>query len=98
PTRSALCPFTTLFRSRRGHELHHPRRARGPVGGRGVKARFLPDKGVDKRAVDIEARFRPPRRVGVKGRVVVQAVLVLEGASHTQDRKSTRLNSSHVKI
>src|SRR5437868_7235430 len=70
PPRSALFPYTTLFRSRRpGATADHgmsPARARRPAGSR-------------------EGRGRADRVRGLLGLM-------------REDRKSTRLNSSHVSI
>src|SRR5690606_42018889 len=69
---TALCPYTTLFRSARGRRRSRPPGARRGPGrsGRG------PRRGG-------RSQSHPPRenRGGTRG-----------------DRKSTRLNSSHVKI
>src|SRR5690606_41854725 len=82
PPRSTLFPYTTLFRSE--HD--------GP---------FQPFRGVDRRqrhhiiAVAVQRRLRQPL-VGL-----IPAVPQLEERAErliAEDRKSTRLNSSHVKI
>src|SRR3712207_6922107 len=83
PPRSTLFPYTTLFRSQ--HE--HP----APVGrvGRDVEQRRLADAG----------------RAGEQQHAAVMADGVEEvgqqsdvGGAPDQDRKSTRLNSSHANI
>src|SRR3712207_9079687 len=94
PPRSTLFPYTTLFRSELPRDravvaAHHPLRglaAHAPGGG---------DLQVE---VDLGAALLPRERVRV--------VLVLGGGRHGkrrgggqgQDRKSTRLNSSHANI
>src|SRR3712207_8578565 len=72
PPRSTLFPYTTLFRSRRGH-----------LGGRvgAAAARRRPGDGRQQLG-------RPPRPQGPPAGDVRVA----------QDRKSTRLNSSHANI
>src|SRR3712207_8534425 len=73
PPRSTLCPYTTLFRSRRGD----------------------PDRHRAVRVLRREAaghRGRRLRRRGQRGRRHLGAQRGIE------DRKSTRLNSSHANI
>src|SRR5438067_5208962 len=83
PPRSTLFPYTTLFRSREGAEVQHAA------------------------AQPAEIRQRPPRRRRlqvlqhvvtdhqVKGR---RCAVGLDAPALPTDRKSTRLNSSHVSI
>src|SRR3712207_8526633 len=84
PPRSTLFPYTTLFRSVQGHR---------PVGvplhpDRAAVADGLPGGVV-----------RVHRGVEVAQRRVRQRPLeALAGDAHAQDRKSTRLNSSHANI
>src|SRR3712207_7553929 len=85
PPRSTLFPYTTLFRSHavlRGHPQHLV----------GVHATGRP------KALRVAA-LSPGERV-VLGDVAVQrgAVCVLPLLEDLQDRKSTRLNSSHANI
>src|SRR3712207_8949180 len=75
PPRSTLFPYTTLFRSGRGHGLHGGR-LRGDDRGRGA---LLADRGA--RALHLGADPSAPPR-----------------SARRQDRKSTRLNSSHANI
>src|SRR3712207_7527923 len=85
PPRSTLVPYTTLFRSK-GEE----REEEEAIG------RALAN---DLDAGDVEARRR---RGGCFGRAArhrtLQRCLALRPLEVTQDRKSTRLNSSHVNI
>src|SRR3712207_8857222 len=93
PPRSTLFPYTTLFRSLDGGR--EPRGAGGrhrhldlgphPVG-------LLPDRGLEAQVVE-----------GRGAQVVHQSSYVVErvaalGARQAEDRKSTRLNSSHANI
>src|SRR3712207_6955734 len=82
PPRSTLFPYTTLFRSRR------PRR---PAGGGG------PRRGGREGRLGGVLRVGPPavRRSGDRDRGRVD---VLRGGRDAEDRKSTRLNSSHANI
>src|SRR5690606_41328872 len=83
PPRSTLFPYTTLFRSH-------------PLGQGGI-------------ARSVEPRERPKTRNGRAGRRSASVPAVIQGAKRSRtlpppdfgrpaDRKSTRLNSSHVKI
>src|SRR3712207_7788018 len=85
PPRSTLFPYTTLFRS----EGLGPRQqvARGAEGQRGVDRAH---------AADAE---QPRERVGAEaGEQVVEEGEGDDGVRGLQDRKSTRLNSSHANI
>src|SRR3712207_7470871 len=86
PPRSTLFPYTTLFRS--GVDDAGP-------GGRGQRPRLHVQVGVDDaRAigrVDLCGGEHAPALVDPDGLTVV----VLGGSRH-EDRKSTRLNSSHA--
>src|SRR5690606_41370348 len=93
PIRS-LFPYTTLFRSRwpmtEGQVLHRDEERvvlEDPV--------VLPDGQQARRLRLITARLEPP--VAVLPLLDGQIVLV-DRFRHATDRKSTRLNSSHVKI
>src|SRR3712207_9593753 len=94
PPRSTLFPYTTLFRSQAGVD-------EGPQ-----------DEPVAADLADLR-RDLPPGRVGPRHRhladvepqprradrqVVVQLVPREDGAERREDRKSTRLNSSHANI
>src|SRR5436309_10794023 len=84
PLISTLFPYTTLFRSERRRELVHP-----PAGGR-------PD-----RAHDVaRARRRRARVVDDLAAHLDRELLATldQRKEARRDRKSTRLNSSHVKI
>src|SRR5207302_9930757 len=92
------CPYTTLFRSVRGVGrqergcCRRPRRA-GLVRVDGAQ------RGRSAPPAARAAAARPPhaRRVLVR-LAVAAAAAVRPGAACAGDRKSTRLNSSHVKI
>src|SRR5690606_39655362 len=87
PPRSSLFPYTTLFRS-------HPR-DREPPG---------PDR--DDPGLAVDGLLRPAPRLCAPDRRLYpehrgSRALQASGARHAgsvRDRKSTRLNSSHVKI
>src|SRR5690349_24203640 len=74
PPRSTLFPYTTLFRSDRGHG----------IGGGG---------GLDVVCGRAQRRHGPSAWLGGTGRAGGRRSVVRK-----QDRKSTRLNSSHVEI
>src|SRR5690606_40883631 len=78
-SRPALCPYTTLFRSRDARHARHAGRA-----GRQLQG--------DRRAVTLSSRRE--RRC----RLLVPRPSPPGVRARTRDRKSTRLNSSHVKI
>src|SRR3712207_7522529 len=85
PPRSTLFPYTTLFRSRTwAHPV--PVRADEPDAAR-VRAGRRPPPG--------RRRPRDPRSAA-GGRAVLRAVPLRRGLG--EDRKSTRLNSSHANI
>src|SRR5207302_7645177 len=85
PPRSPLFPYTTLFRSWRWLERFHGPAALTLTPGDGVRDELV-RRGVGHAAVwgrGVDTRlFQPGRR----------------DAGWRRDRKSTRLNSSHVKI
>src|SRR5690606_42098005 len=85
PPRSPLFPYTTLFRSRAGPLRHRVGLARGLVG--------VADP-LDRLA---QRRLRPARGAEVVELGQQDGQLRL-GDGPGPDRKSTRLNSSHVKI
>src|SRR5207249_11603411 len=91
-----LFPYTTLFRSRR---LHLDRKA--------MNCESCPEKTEeDTRLVSIHFQVLPPRRQRVRPELRRDRVFAFEGRSpgsprfpgDVGDRKSTRLNSSHVSI
>src|SRR5207302_11078046 len=98
PTPPTPFPYTTLFRSC----LHEPDEARllelvGDLpGSRGEQHERHDEHGTRQvhERVGIEARDRG----GLEGDEDHQRVLVDVVVRGTEDRKSTRLNSSHVKI
>src|SRR5690606_41221146 len=88
-----LFPYTTLFRSGLHREAPEPHRGADAVGHLAIDAVLVDlDLGDPTRGPDGEAHHDLP----FEGRVALELLLVagLDGA----DRKSTRLNSSHVKI
>src|SRR5207302_5461742 len=93
PPSSPLFPYTTLFRSRRGTR---PRDRGGrPARGRGARAGGGRSGGRDP-ALAGRAKLRPlPRLRGARGALPRAGRADVGDA---RDRKSTRLNSSHVKI
>src|SRR5207249_9745053 len=96
PPRSTLFPYTTLFRSRpaagartgAGARERESRRLQGdlPLGDRLA------------RAVDHGAPDEPPQSTLVVVRLCAQAETEFDASGGKLDRKSTRLNSSHVSI
>src|SRR5207249_11448988 len=90
PPRSTLFPYTTLFRSlpRRAH-----RRRDGPRARVAVRVRLLLDLGADR-----HHRGERGGRSGQQLRLDLPPGLRQLGVRAAQDRKSTRLNSSHVSI
>src|SRR2546426_5763577 len=88
PPRSTLFPYPTLFRSRRGGP-----RAPHLAGARRVPPRQARPAGVARR--ELPPADGPP---GAGGGPAGQAVPPLLPPARPQDRKSTRLNSSHLVI
>src|SRR5256885_9756661 len=85
PPRSPLFPYTTLFRSggRRGGRGHEPlRRVHGAPGGH---REGREQRDVEAHPCEVVVRRHVPRREG-------------EREPQRPDRKSTRLNSSHLVI
>src|SRR5690606_40890717 len=82
PPRSTLFPYTTLFRSRDAEGEQLPL---------DPHRRHRPG-GQDRRGADPHPRDAPAGRARRRG------TLALQGGVARRDRKSTRLNSSHVKI
>src|SRR5690606_41840292 len=98
PTRSTPFPYTTLFRSDRlivsaaKNFGHHFARARAHD-----NAIAAPHSGAWLHDDDIAGAIR--RLHGIAGDLErIDAILSKIGKAHGLDRKSTRLNSSHVKI
>src|SRR2546426_8847730 len=83
PPRSTLFPYTTLFRSLSRSERRRDLHARRIPGGG--------PEGLPARAGARHGRSDQERREG-------RDVLVLREDAHSGDRKSTRLNSSHLVI
>src|SRR5690606_41769394 len=89
-----LCPYTTLFRSPGAGHGARDGRAFGPVGGAGRADAVGPPPHPGHGAFSAAGQDQVPAR-GVRadgGRVHPL------GPATDGDRKSTRLNSSHVKI
>src|SRR3989441_12157994 len=81
PPRSTLFPYTTLFRS--------PRAGAGPRGLRGARLHRRPDEPRPARSAEAG------REAGGDGGRHLGGVVATTGQTITEDRKSTRLNSSH---
>src|SRR5256885_10862989 len=93
PPRSTLFPYTTLFRS--GEAVDEPRKALHDLA-YGLGDVFLA-------AAPLVARAQHQEGIGLVQAHGVQAQIVRarardDGADLGQDRKSTRLNSSHLVI
>src|SRR5690606_39782576 len=94
PPVATLFPYTTLFRSPGGDGLAGPRLRRGP-GLPDRPPRALPrGRRTPGRRGQGLLRLRDEGRTGGDARGGARG----EGEAALQDRKSTRLNSSHVKI
>src|SRR5947207_9780026 len=86
PQRSTLFPYTTLFRSRARElvfELGH------------LAGASLQTTGA---AITEKRRIRPTRKVIALGIIGVRDVITDRTIAHWEDRKSSRLNSSHTVI
>src|SRR3712207_9181004 len=94
PPRSTLFPYTTLFRSkvqRRADGVHGIRARQRPRHVRVVRELVRAHPGV------VELRLEAVH----EGRIVGEEhglVLIVDEALRVEDRKSTRLNSSHANI
>src|SRR5690606_41014720 len=91
PPRSTLLPYTTLFRSRHADDDAEQReeRAQHIAANRSQgEADCLPEHQAASRFIVSEATFPSRKRI----------VRCAYAAMSASDRKSTRLNSSHVKI
>src|SRR5207249_11017460 len=88
PPRSILFPYTTLFRSRPGG---HSGEQRGR--NLGLADRGSPDRGVGQGDESEHPLAVPAQPTGCEALDDPQQIW-----PHYQDRKSTRLNSSHVSI
>src|SRR2546426_12097393 len=94
PPRSTLFPYTTLFRSRGGPLGAGRRRADRPLRGlRGHPVR--PSRGIAGGGAPVT---RLSASVGLALLSIVGAALVPVATRALIDRKSTRLNSSHLVI
>src|SRR5690349_23089467 len=89
--RSTLSPYTTLFRSGLLRGLRRPVRARDAHGAAGRAGPRL------RQGREIAVLPAAAQRRAARLRGPAYAAL-LRGAPHPGDRKSTRLNSSHVEI
>src|SRR3712207_7684625 len=88
PPRSTLFPYTTLFRSVRPWQQNLTDGADLPA---------PPVDGLDERVVDAWVVEEALRRIGDDHRTAIVQTH-LRGRPHDEDRKSTRLNSSHANI
>src|SRR3712207_8825307 len=84
PPRSTLVPYTTLFRSPVEVLVRHLSRLAGPD--------------LDAEGAGAGPHHLDRLRMAVLGHPESVALLAGEGEAHVQDRKSTRLNSSHANI
>src|SRR5690606_41683655 len=87
---STLFPYTTLFRSLRANRSLNPL-SLDPLAGAPLQVPGLHRRHVVSPAPDYEDRMPNLPRL-------VESVLLRAEHMMDQDRKSTRLNSSHVKI
>src|SRR5207244_10681751 len=89
PPASSLCPYTTLFRSRRGVETVH---------GAGAPDHLLPLEPVRGPGVPLDRErvaSQPDEELSRLGRESGRKRKREQGDQEIRDRKSTRLNSSH---
>src|SRR5690606_42161566 len=92
PPRSTLSPYTTLFRSR---TARRPGASAGGLAGRSLGT----NRGTDGTGSGRPARDGPLLRLGRARRArLLPQPGDHRGTAQGRDRKSTRLNSSHVKI
>src|SRR5690606_41085889 len=97
PSRSTPIPYTTLFRSVPPRILEQPHQVEGVADALGAEAEVLVEL-ADPLGVEVDVEQLPvPQRLRDAVREV-QAGHRLVGELGVEDRKSTRLNSSHVKI
>src|SRR3989442_6289588 len=82
PPRSTLFPYTTLFRSVGAPDLYDGGRAEAPA----------------RRRRHLVPAARAPGEAGARGQPAEDVEAALRGIDEVLDRKSTRLNSSHVRI
>src|SRR5690606_40494421 len=94
PPRSTLFPYTTLFRSIDAWPAASERVLEPPDGG--VPERV--ELGARLAGIEPLGEHRPHALVARPGRHALGARRAGPSVQHGQDRKSTRLNSSHVKI
>src|SRR5690606_39483047 len=94
PAGSTLSPYTTLFRSEPENEVGCGIRPRTQVGGTDDR---LDGVGKDGRLVPAAGQLFPMAQADVLPQADSAGHLRESDGRH-QDRKSTRLNSSHVKI
>src|SRR5207253_7289313 len=90
PRRSTLFPYTTLFRSKLADSPFHEQSRL-----RCVKRPRLPSV---ESAHDQQVHGRAKRRLDSKSSLRSCHHSCVSPRDHTKDRKSTRLNSSHVAI
>src|SRR5699024_12792732 len=85
PPRATLFPYTTLFRSRRNEEMTDREKDTLVIGGHAFTSRFILGSG--KYSFEL-----------IKAAVENAGAQIITMALRRADRKSTRLNSSHVSI
>src|SRR5205814_10684718 len=93
PPRPPLFPYTTLFRSDHSHEEHYITEA--TVDGQRQRATWKSDISTPT----LTPHLAGERYFGVKkGRMTMQVTVDCDRHGGEVDRKSTRLNSSHLGI
>src|SRR5690606_41893107 len=96
PPRATLCPYTTLFRSLRDG-VARPLSVLGQEGALRFPARMAYIQRVVRQDPDLATHI--PTLARMPGCVGIRVVLTSRKERQAfADRKSTRLNSSHVKI
>src|SRR3712207_8836258 len=87
PPRSTLFPYTTLFRSKVQRDGAHA-------------VLMVTDRGVGIPAADLPKIFTAFQRAGNVGQIAGTGLglVIVQRCVELQDRKSTRLNSSHANI
>src|SRR5207302_9886386 len=93
--RSTPFPYTTLFRSTRGH---HADIGGSGAGGYNPEARTVWEEGLRITPSKLYCAGKYHRGLWTMILANVRLPSLVEGDLQAQDRKSTRLNSSHVKI
>src|SRR3546814_13651311 len=86
------CPYTTLFRARAAaHAMRIGRRDAFACGRSDIP--FSVERDTDSGCRDF--KYHAPDRINLAGDLVLLVDLAISGFGKPEDRKSTRLNSSH---